>query len=212
VVCSAETEGPYALFGQIQSRHGRARSSVTLKGGDILYNPLLWECQDGDVAFNMMLNQTSAKTNLAMMDCIKKDGIDIGFLERWEWDKKTWQDMTPAQAQELMKIIGQFFLGHTKAELLELAVKNRFQLGPCNTAADVLRHPQLAARGFWKEVAHPGLEDKLKYPGGAVMSSQGYVGVHRRAPLIGEHNDEIYRQLLGMSEGEVRTLKERRVV
>jgi len=120
--------------------------------------------------------------------------------------------MTVAQAKELMATLGQFFLRHTKSELLELAVRNRFQLGPCNTAADVLRHPQLAARGFWKEVQHPEIGASLKYPGGAVMSSQGYVGVHRRAPLIGEHNDEIYRQLLGMSDNQIRTLKERRVI
>ena len=212
VTVSAEAEGPYALFRQIQSRHGRARSSVELKGGDIMYNPLLWECKDGDVAFNLMLNQTSAKTNMAMMEAIKKDSIDIGFLERWEWNKKGWKDMTLKEAKELIAIVSRFFLGHTKAELVEMAVKNRFQLGPCNTAADVLNHPQLAARGFWKEVEHPELGTSIKYPGGAVVSTEAYCGVHRRAPHIGEHNDEIYRELLGMSTEKISTLKERCVI
>jgi crotonobetainyl-CoA:carnitine CoA-transferase CaiB-like acyl-CoA transferase len=212
IICSAEIEGPYALLGQVLSRHGRARSSVQLKGGQVFYNPLLWECQDGDVAFNLLVNQSQARANRAMIEGVKNDGVDIGFLESWEWEEKGWGDMTPEQAQELVRIISSFFRKHTKAELLEMSVKNRFQLGPCNNAADALSHPQLAARGFWKEIEHPELGTKLKYPGGAVVMTEGYCGPRRRAPLIGEHNDEIYRELLGMSAGEVAALKEDRII
>lgn len=212
IVCSAEIEGPYAFSRYIVTRHGRSRTPVELKGGKIFYNPLLWECKDGDIAFNLLINQTSAKTNLSMIECVKKDGIDIGFLENWQWYEKSWQDMTQEEAQELIEILSKFFLNHTKAELLELAVKNRFQLGPCNNAADALQHPQLAARDFWKEVEHPELGTSLKYPGGAVMMTGGYCGVKHRAPFIGEHNDEIYQKELGISAGEIQTLKERKVI
>jgi benzylsuccinate CoA-transferase BbsE subunit len=212
VVCSAEIEGPYALFGRILSRHGRARGSVTLKDGTIFYNPLLWECKDGDVAFNLLLNQTSVKANLALMEGIRKDGIDIGFLEHWEWDKKGWRDMGLEQAQEVVKILGQFFRKHTKAELLEMAIKNRFQLGPCNDAGDILGHPQLAARDFWKSIEHPELGTSLIYPGGAVKMTGGDCGIKRRAPLIGENNTEIYQNELGISDNEMSALKKRRVV
>ncbi|MHB8104295.1 MAG: CaiB/BaiF CoA transferase family protein [Dehalococcoidales bacterium] len=194
IVCSAETEGPYALFGQIPSRHGRARASVTLKDGSNFYNTLLWPCKDGYIALNLLLNPTAAKNNQSMMEYLKKDGIDIGFLEGWDWEKKSWEHMTPEQAEKLMDSLGKFFMNHTKDELLKLAVENRFQLGPCNNAEDVLKHPQLAARKFWKEIEQPGI-GKLKYPGGAVITTQGYVGPRTRAPKIGEHNDEILKAL-----------------
>ena len=84
-------------------------------------------------------------------------------------------------------------MNHTKAELLKLATENRFQLGPCNNAADILAYPQLEAREFWKEIEYPELGKTLKYPGGAVKTTQGYVGPKRRAPRIGEHNDEILK-------------------
>jgi crotonobetainyl-CoA:carnitine CoA-transferase CaiB-like acyl-CoA transferase len=212
IVCSAEIEAPYAFFRYIVTRHGRSRTPVELKGGTIFYNPLLWECQDGDIAFNLLINQTSAKTNLAMIEGVKKDGIDIGFLENWEWDKKSWQDMTLEEAKELIEILSKFFRNHTKAELLELAIKHRFQLGPCNNASDVLQHPHLAARDFWKEVEHPELGTSLKYPGGAVVMTGGYCGVRQRAPRIGEHNDEIYQKELGISAQEMLDLKGRRVI
>jgi benzylsuccinate CoA-transferase BbsF subunit len=93
-----------------------------------------------------------------------------------------------------MDSLGKFFMNHTKDELLKLAVENRFQLGPCNNAADVLKHPQLEARKFWQEIDYPDI-GRLKYPGGAVMSTQGYIGPRKRAPRIGEHNDEILKNL-----------------
>ncbi len=194
IICSAEIEGPYALFGQIPTRHGRARASVTLKDGSIFYNTLLWPCKDGYIALNLLLNPTAAKNNHSMMEYLKKDGIDIGFLEGWDWEKKSWEHMTREQAEKLMDSLGKFFMNHTKDELLKLAVENRFQLGPCNNAEDVLKHPQLAARKFWKEIDQPGL-GKLKFPGGAVVTTQGYVGPRQRAPKIGEHNDEILKAL-----------------
>jgi crotonobetainyl-CoA:carnitine CoA-transferase CaiB-like acyl-CoA transferase len=194
IICSAEIEGPYALFGQIPTRHGRARASVTLLDGSTFYNTLLWPCKDGYIALNLLLNPTAAKNNHSMMEYLKKDGIDIGFLEGWDWEKKSWEHMTREQAEKLMDSLGKFFMNHTKDELLKLAVENRFQLGPCNNAEDVLKHPQLAARKFWKEIEHPGL-GKLKFPGGAVMTTQGYVGPRTRAPKIGEHNEEILKAL-----------------
>jgi crotonobetainyl-CoA:carnitine CoA-transferase CaiB-like acyl-CoA transferase len=199
IVCSAETEGPYALFGQIPTRHGRARASVTLKDGSPFYNTLLWPCKDGYIALNLLLNPTAAKNNHSMMEYLKKDGIDIGFLEGWDWEKKSWEHMTREQAEKLMDSLGKFFMNHTKDELLKLAVENRFQIGPCNNAGDVLKHPQLEARKFWKEIEQPGI-GKLKYPGGAVVTTQGYVGPHKRAPKIGEHNDEILKALESISK------------
>ncbi len=211
IVCSAEMEGPYAFFGEVSTRHGRARAAVTLKDGSTFYNPLLWPCKDGYMALNLLLNPSAAKNNRSMMEYIKKDDIEIGYLEGWEWETKSWEHMTREQVDILMDVIGKFFMNHTKSELLELAVENRFQLGPCNNAADILAYPQLEARNFWQEIEHPELGVRLKYPGGAVTTTQGYVGVRFRAPLIGEHNDETYKAL-GLSDGELKTLKKQKVV
>ena len=60
---------------------------------------------------------------------------------------------------------------------------------------DILKHPQLEERGFWKDIEHPDLGTSFKFPGGAVMTTQGYVGPKSRAPHIGEHNAEIYGEL-----------------
>ena len=92
-----------------------------------------------------------------------------------------------------------------QGELLQLAIENRFQIGPCNDAEDVLNHPQLEARNFWKEIEHPELGTSLKYPGGAVQS-HGDIAASGGGPLIGEHNAEIYQKELGMSAKQIQRL------
>ncbi len=211
IICSAEIEGPYALFGEIPTRHGRARAAVTLADGSTFYNPLLWECRDGYVALNLLLNPTAARNNRSMMDFIKRDGIDIGPFEIWEWETKSWEQMSRTEAEALITAIGKFFANHTKDELLKLATENRFQLGPCNNAADALKYPQLKARDFWQDIEYPELGATLKYPGGAVKTTQGYVGPKRRAPRIGEHNEEVYGAL-GLSTDEIEELKKQKVI
>ena len=212
IVCSAEVEGPYALSGFVLSRHGNSRSSVKLQDGTVFFNTLLWPCRDGHIAFNLSMNQTAAKSNMALMDCIRQDDIDIGFLKDVNWGTITWSSLTLKQARELLLIIGKFFLNHTKDELLELAIKHRFQLNPCNTAEDVLKHKQLAARGFWKELEHPELGRTLRYPGEAVKMTEKYIGPRHRAPHIGENNVEIYQGLLGLSQDKMDELKSHRII
>ena len=211
VVCSAEIEGPYALFGKVVTRHGRARAEVTLADGSTYYNTLIWECRDGYIALNLLLNPSGAKNNATMFSYIEHDGIPTGTFKDWDWSTKSWEDMTREQADEMMVILGKFFMNHTKQELLDMAVENRFQLGPCNNAGDILKHPQLEARGFWQEIEHPELGASLKFPGGAVKTTQGYVGPKRRAPRIGEHNDEVFKEL-GLSGTEQEDLRRKKVI
>ena len=56
--------------------------------------------------------------------------------------------------------------------------------------------PQHAARNFWQTIEHPELQISFDYPGGFAKFSEGARQIWRRAPLIGEHNQEIYGQEL----------------
>jgi hypothetical protein len=42
--------------------------------------------------------------------------------------------------------------------------------------------------------------------------SEGYCGIRKRAPYIGEQNDEIYIKEMGMTAEEISTLKENGVI
>ena len=103
-------------------------------------------------------------------------------------------------------------MSRTKAELLDGALKHGVQLYPVSTPSDILENPQLKAREFWEEVEHPELGDRIIYPGAFMKASVTPVKISRRAPLIGEHNTEIYEKELGISKEDILILKQAGII
>ncbi len=71
---------------------------------------------------------------------------------------------------------------------------------------EMVNDPQMKARGMLDEVEHPGLG---MYPVvGTVIKLSGKPGeIERRAPLLGEHNEEVYPGLLGYGQDRIAVLK-----
>jgi crotonobetainyl-CoA:carnitine CoA-transferase CaiB-like acyl-CoA transferase len=88
-----------------------------------------------------------------------------------------------------------------------LALEKGILLAPLTTVKDVVESPQFAARGFWQEAKHPELGATITYPGYPIKMNQAPYRVQRRAPLIGEHNDEVYEKELGFSKEQLGILK-----
>jgi crotonobetainyl-CoA:carnitine CoA-transferase CaiB-like acyl-CoA transferase len=77
-------------------------------------------------------------------------------------------------------------------------------------AADLVASPQYRSRGFFAGVNHPRTGTVL-YPGiPFILGGDRPTG--GRAPLLGEHNLEVYTTLLGLSAAEIAGLRERGVI
>ena len=61
---------------------------------------------------------------------------------------------------------------------------------PCSTAETIVRDPQLAARGYFLPVEHPGGRT-LTYPGAPFRPIATPWRIRRRAPELGEHTREV---------------------
>ncbi len=83
---------------------------------------------------------------------------------------------------------------------------------PFKTIKDIIESPQLKARDFWVELDHPELQEKIKYPGVFIKMSETQPRMTRRAPLVGEHNSEIYVDELGITKKELTSLKRAKVI
>ncbi len=82
----------------------------------------------------------------------------------------------------------------------------RVAAGMVQHAGDLMEHdPQLAARQFYVPIEHPDMGAML-HEGLTFKLSGTDGGVHRRAPLLGEHNDYVLQELLGLAEEEVNGL------
>jgi crotonobetainyl-CoA:carnitine CoA-transferase CaiB-like acyl-CoA transferase len=203
-----EVQGSWELFRQIFKRDGRMR----LRTGTGVRTPIMWQCKDGHVGFFMLLGINFVKANRAFVEWIESSGVDSGFMKNIEWEKFGWDEITEDIAGEINEIFAKFFLKHTKMELFEGAVKRGIQIVPACTAKETLEFPQLAARDYWTEVPHPELGTTITYPGGFVRATETACQIRHRAPLIGEHNQEVYGKVLGLSKAELRALKQSKVI
>jgi crotonobetainyl-CoA:carnitine CoA-transferase CaiB-like acyl-CoA transferase len=73
----------------------------------------------------------------------------------------------------------------------------RLMWGIVSTPEDIANNPHLKARGWLTPVQQNGAT--LEYPGKPYWLSEAAWAIHRRPPLVGEHNDEIYRGELGLT-------------
>jgi crotonobetainyl-CoA:carnitine CoA-transferase CaiB-like acyl-CoA transferase len=64
-------------------------------------------------------------------------------------------------------------------------------VGIVSSPEDLAKNPQLEARKWFQDTAHPELNDTLRYPGPPYRLSETPWRITRRPPLLGEHNHEV---------------------
>ncbi len=96
-------------------------------------------------------------------------------------------------------------------EAVEELQAARVPAGPVLRSGEVLEDPQVEARELFKYVDYPGAAKPVPLADTAVRLSATPGGVRRRAPLLGEHTDEILVQI-GYSKQEIAGLRSGQVV
>jgi len=143
---------------------------------------------------------------------MKSEGVTVDFLEVFDWSTFSSETVNQETAERFEKTIIEFFMSHAKAELLDGAVKRRIMLYPVTTTADIFQSVQLKAREYWVKLEHSELSGTITYPGAFAKASETPIRITRRAPLIGEHNQEVYEKELGFLPDELIVLKQANVI
>jgi len=172
-----------------------------------------WPCKDGYVNY-MVQGGSVAYSTRALLEWMKEDSFDTADLDAIDWEKMGYGAITPELMDQLGGPLGDFFKGHTRAELVQGSLDRRILLFPVATPSALQDHPQLEARGYFKELEHPELGAIVQYPGAFVKSGDGedIAGIYRRPPLIGEHNTVIFQGELGITGAELDSLKRSGVI
>lgn len=196
---------------QVEHSHlKRYGSSRRLGSGGL--SRIVWPCKDGHVNFVIHGGQTGSHTNKALADWMDEEGMLPDFMREVDWNKLDLVTIPKELMSSLEEHIGKFFLGRTKAELYQWARENQAMLYPVSTTEDLMKSDQLSERNFWVDVEHPEVGDTICYPGAWAMLSAASLTIRRRAPLIGEHNQEIYEGELHMPHSEIVMLKQAGVI
>jgi benzylsuccinate CoA-transferase BbsF subunit len=111
----------------------------------------------------------------------------------------------------LDRLVEEWTKKHTAEEAMALLQKQGVAAGVVQSAGDLAQDPQLNERGFFIELDHPEL-GKTVSDATPIRLSDTPARYSRPAPLLGQDNENVYGELLGLSETELGRLKKQGVI
>jgi benzylsuccinate CoA-transferase BbsE subunit len=198
------------------------RREVRKRGGGITLLPGIgtYACADGYVYTMVGIPGFGAPWPV-LLDWMKEEGkaedlVDPSWLEvLTSMNMRTLTAMAsqPELIAEMKprfdhinEVLSRFFAGHDKTYLYEEGQKRRLLVGPVNSPKDLLENRQLNARDWYTSVMHPELDEAVVYPGPPFRLPKSPWRISARPPLIGEHNVDLWRDELGLSQQQLEAL------
>ena len=174
---------------------------------------MVYECKDGHISILIAGGTTFGNSTKALIEWMRENGLGSDWMRTKDW--VSWvpgvfmklTDQDRKDIDDLETTIERFLLTMTKHEIYRQGLKRRIFLAPVANVADVASDEHLKARDFWTPVPHDTIGRTLTFPGPFAKLSATPIGSTTRAPRVGEHNDEIYRGLLGLTSERLNQLR-----
>ncbi len=147
---------------------------------------------------------TTDKMFLRLCEAMGKDGAELAkaFGE---------QKKRLAGRDEVNKRVGDWTGAMDRDALMAVCLEFEVPAGPINTIADIFDDPQFQARGDLTAVAVAGLGEVV-VPSPLPKLSQTPAEIRSLGPGLGEHNEDVYGGLLGLSAEQLEKLRKDGVV
>jgi crotonobetainyl-CoA:carnitine CoA-transferase CaiB-like acyl-CoA transferase len=132
-----------------------------------------------------------------------------GKVPEWYASDSRFQDrreISLKYADEMDSLLEPWLMSHTKQETYQLCMEKRIPFAPVRNMEEVVNDEHLKVREYFVEVDHP-VAGKLKHPGAPGKLSETPWEIERPAPLLGQHNEEIYCQRLSYAREELAKLR-----
>ncbi len=111
-----------------------------------------------------------------------------------------------ANREELIAIVQSLVEQKTAAEWVELLNAHGVPAGAINTVSQAFADPQVQALGIVQALPHPTIGE-LRLVGSPIALSESPVGPRTAPPLLGQHTDEVLRELLGVTNERLSALR-----
>lgn len=113
--------------------------------------------------------------------------------------------------EELNQIVADWMKNTPAQQVHEALQANGIPFSTVLTVEDIAKHPQYKARENIVTIEHPKL-GPLRMQGIVPKMSRTPGKISSAAPAVGEHNQELYRRLLGFGMSELEQLRTERVI
>ncbi len=177
---------------------------VAEKRGSLHWNNAfrVFQCRDGYILLSLFQHWETLVEWL----------VDEGMAEDLAEEKWRDRDFRLGHVDHIIEVLERWTKTHSVAELVEKGQLMRFPWAAVNSIPELMASPQLEARNAWVELEDPQTGQIVSIPGAPARLSATPWHVSRYTPIPGEHNIEIYQGELGLSEDELRELKERGII
>ncbi|OGO05042.1 MAG: hypothetical protein A2Y91_04710, partial [Chloroflexi bacterium RBG_13_54_8] len=127
--------------------------------------------------------------------------------EDWKDDPRLKDDATRFKNREIVgPVVRDWVREKTVNEVVQLLDKARVPCSQIYNIAQMVEDPHVKARNTLVDIEYPRV-GKIPVPGVAIKMSETPGGIERPAPEAGQHNEEVYGSLLGMTPKELSQLK-----
>jgi len=177
---------------------------IPKREGNLSWNhsSFILPCKDGHIHLTIL---TGWET---LIEWVASEGMAEDLMdEKWKDEEYRLRHI-----DHVIGILQRWSETHSSQELFDLGQSMRFPWAPVYSPEQVLKSPQLKERGFFIDVVHPETGTSFKYPGIPYQLSSTSLGRRKRAPLIGEDNDQIYQMELGYSDEELQEFSSLNVI
>jgi formyl-CoA transferase len=107
---------------------------------------------------------------------------------------------------DMWEILGEFALKHDKRELMAILNELDVPCGPVMSTEDLANDEHVRGRDMWVELDHPQ-RGKWYNVGMPIKLSDSPAEI-KRSPLLGEHTEEVLKQVLGYDDAKIAALKQ----
>jgi len=108
-------------------------------------------------------------------------------------------------------LVGAWTRDHDRDEVACKLQRAGLKAGPVLNPADLLEDPHLKARGFFQMIDRE-VVGRRPYPGLGVRFSKTPLKNRMPAPVLGQHNEEILRRVLGLQTAEIDELQREQII
>jgi crotonobetainyl-CoA:carnitine CoA-transferase CaiB-like acyl-CoA transferase len=122
----------------------------------------------------------------------------IGRADLSEDERFRTRDARVRHVEEVDRIVRDFTCTRTGADVVSALARAGVPAAEVRNPSDAVRDPRVVARGETMRLSHPLAQNEDVYgPGVPIVFSDAAIDLSQPPPGVGEHNQEIYGELLG---------------
>ena len=179
----------------------KVNESIVTRGGNWgdLKLRIVFPTTDGHVSITLLFGATIGPATRRLMEYVHEQGFCNEATRDKDWEAYGLLLATGEEPysewERVKECVANCTARKTKQELLEVALARHLLLAPMMDIKEVVESEQLASRAFFQRPSGDGPGASINYPGAFARFSQSPMAVSRRPPTIGEHNEEILKDL-----------------